>query len=319
MVRIFRESHIDFVSIRRYSLPVAALLVLASVALFVFRGHQYGVDFVGGSLVQVRFLGARSGSVSTEAVRDALTGLGAEGASIQRFGESDEFLIRTEKVQSYGGRKFSDEVLYELSRAFKCDSATRAANPGAALVDSVVKRMDTTIAPRMGRELQQKALLAVLLGLFGILLYVSFRFDLRFGICGVLALIVDVTITLGVFSALGKEITIPIVAAFLTIIGYDINDKIVVSDRIREDVKKFRKERFADIVNRALNETLSRTFLTGFSVLMVLLCLLFLGAAAIKDFALTMAVGLLVGTFSSILVMPQLVVEWETRLPARRF
>ena len=316
MVQIFKDTHIDFVKLRRITLPVVLILSLASIALFFARPHKFGVDFVGGSLVQVRVFGPKV-PVSTEQMRATLDQLGAGGASIQKFGESNEFLIRTEKVQSLGGQKFSEAVLGALRKEFNCDSASLAKDPKSARADSVVKRMETTIAPRMGRELQGKALLAVIIGLFGILIYVTFRFDFRFGTCGVGALICDVLITLGIFAALGREISIPVVAAFLTIIGYDINDKIVVSDRIREDVRKFRKDSFADIVNRALNETLSRTFLTGFSVLMVLLCLIFLGAAAIQDFALTMAIGLLVGTFSSILVLPQLVTEWERRMPSR--
>lgn len=306
MIRIFKNPQIDFVKLGRYSFPIAGVLTVLSLLLFFVRPHKFGVDFVGGSLVQVRFFGAKT-PITTEQVRAALAGLGAEGASIQRFGESDEYLIRTEKVLSYGGRKFADEVLRELNENIVATS----------LCDSVVKRMDTTIAPRIGRELQQKALLAVVIGLIGILVYVTFRFDFRFGTCGVLALLADILITLGIFAALGKEITVPIVAAFLTIIGYDINDKIVVSDRIREDTAKMRRERFADIVNRALNETLSRTFLTGFSVIMVLLCLIFLGAASIQDFALTLLIGILVGTFSSILIMPQAVVAWEKRMPSR--
>ncbi|MEO0107749.1 MAG: protein translocase subunit SecF [candidate division WOR-3 bacterium] len=311
MIQIFKDTRVDFVGLRRVTIPLAGVLVVISIALFIFRGHQFGVDFVGGSLVQVRFVGTRR-AIATEEVRAALSVLGAEGASIQRFGENDEFLIRTEKSGGFGHGRFADTVTAVLQRAFCSAELT-----GGTRCDSVVRRMDTTVAPRMGRELQQKALLAVIIGLLGILVYVTFRFDFKFGVCGLAALIADVVITLGVFSALSKEITIPVVAAFLTIIGYDINDKIVVSDRIREDRPKMRRETYGTIVNRALNETLSRTFLTGFSVLMVLLCLLIIGAAAIRDFALAMVVGLVVGTFTSILVMPQLVVAWEDRMPGR--
>ena len=316
MLHILKETHADFIAVRKIFYALSGGLIVLSFAMFAVKGLRLGVDFTGGSLVQVRFLGPKT-AVKTEHVRSALEILGAGGATIQKFGESNEFLIRTEKVSTYGGRKFSDTVLAVLRNEFKCDSATRALSPGAALCDSVVKRMDATVGPRMGKELQGKALLALALGLLGILIYVSFRFDFRFGTGGVLALFHDVIIVLGVLSAFGREITIPIIAALLTIIGYDINDTIVVSDRIREDVRKMRKEKFSDVVNQAINKTLSRTIITSLTVFLVSLCLLIFGAAAIQDFALAMVVGVVLGTYSSIFIVAQLVVEWEKRMPSR--
>jgi preprotein translocase SecF subunit len=316
MLHLFKETHIDFIGMRKTFYVFSLTLVILSIVTFFVRGLHLGVDFTGGSMVQVRFFGTKT-PVATEQVRRALNQLGVGSASIQKFGESNEFLIRTEKLTGFGGRKFADTVLSVLRSEFKCDSLARALSPAGALADSVITRMDTVVGPRMGKELQQKAILAMFLGLIGILIYVSFRFDFRFGSTGVLALFHDVIIVLGVLSLFGREITIPIIAALLTIVGYDINDTIVVSDRIREDVRKMRKEKFADVVNQAINKTLSRTVITSLTVFMVSLCLLFFGAAAIQDFALAMVVGVIFGTYSSIFIVAQLVVEWEKKMPTR--
>jgi preprotein translocase SecF subunit len=314
MLHIFKETNINFIRVRKYFYIFSLALIVLSGVMFAVRGLKFGVDFTGGSLVQVRFFGPKS-AVQTEQVRAALDMLGAGNASIQKFGESNEFLIRTEKLQTYGGKKFSDTVLSVLRGEFKCDQASLARDPKGALADSIVRRMESTVGPRMGKELQGKALLALLLGFAGILIYVSFRFDFRFGTTGVLALFHDLIIVLGVLSAFGREVSIPVVAALLTIVGYDINDTIVVSDRIREDVRKMRKEKFSDVVNGAINKTLSRTVITSLTVFLISLCLLFFGAATIKDFALAMVVGVIFGTYSSIFIVAELVVEWEKVMP----
>jgi preprotein translocase SecF subunit len=313
---MFKETNIDFIGIRKYFYVFSGVMILFSFVMFGVRGIRFGVDFTGGSMVQVRFIGPKA-PVATEAVRAALSKLGAGSSSIQKFGESNEFLIRTENLNTYGGTKFSDTVLAVLRNEFHCDSASLARNPQGALCDSVVSRMETTVGPRMGKEMQSKALLAVLLGFLGILIYVTFRFDFRFGTTGVLALFHDLIIVLGVLSAFGREISIPVIAALLTIVGYDINDTIVVSDRIREDIRKMRKEKFADVVNNAINKTLSRTVITSLTVFLISVCLLLFGAATIKDFALAMVVGVIFGTYSSIFIVAELVVEWEKRMPSR--
>jgi len=316
MLHLFKETNINFIKVRKTFYIISLTLVLLSCVLFVVRGVKFGVDFTGGSLVQVRFFGPRN-TVATEQVRAALDKLGAGGASIQKFGESNEFLIRTEKLGTYGGLKFSDAVLGALRAEFKCDEASLARDPKGALCDSIVRRMESVVGPRMGKELQGKALLAVLLGFLGILIYVTFRFDFRFGTTGVLALFHDLIIVLGVLVLFRREVSIPVIAALLTIVGYDINDTIVVSDRIREDVRKMRKEKFSDVVNAAINKTLSRTVITSLTVFLISLCLLIFGSATIKDFALAMVVGVIFGTYSSIFIVAQLVVEWEKVMPTR--
>jgi preprotein translocase subunit SecF len=249
--------------------------------------------------LQIRF----EKRVSVEAMRSALAAVGEGGASIQQD-ERGDFLVRV-KPRDFGGREtFGSVLTRELSAAFP-------GNPFEVL-------REETVGPQVSKELQGKVLLAVAIGLIGILIYVSFRFNFQFGVSAVISLVFVTLIELGFLSIVGMEITMTVIAALLTVIGYAVNDSIVVSDRIREDLRKIRKETFFQIVNRALNETLSRTVITGLSVFFVLIALLVLGAASIKDFAAIMLVGMVMGTYSSIFVVANSVVEWEQRFPSRR-
>jgi SecD/SecF fusion protein len=182
----------------------------------------------------------------------------------------------------------------------------------------VLGHSEETVGPRIGREMRNNAILAVAVGLLLILIYVGFRFDFRYGMMSVVALFHDVIIVLGILILFGREFTMPILAALLTIIGYDVNDTIVVSDRIREDVKKMHKERYRDVVNQAINKTLNRTILTSGLTMLVTICLWLFGAAAIQDFAMAMTFGIIFGTYSSIFIVAQLVVQWEELMPTRR-
>ncbi len=299
-MRLFGDTNIPFIYKRRLFFIVSAVLVLASVVLIVVKGFRYGVDFTGGGLVQVRF----SRPVKIDAVRAALAAMGEGGASIQET-ETGDFLIR---VKPSEGR--SDEAGFS-SRLRQQFAVSFPDNPFEVLRDEAV-------GPRVSKELQGKVLWAVLLGLVGILVYVSFRFDFRFGTGAVLSLIHDTLITLGLCSLFNREVTITLIAGLLTMIGYSVNDTIVVSDRIREDVKKMRREPFAEVCNRAINQVLNRTVITALTTLFVTIALLILAAAEIRDFAFVMTVGIIVGTYSSIFVVANLVVEWEQRFPTRR-
>jgi len=298
-MRLIPETHIDFAGKRWIFFGLTAVLMLVSIGSFVFRGFKYGVDFTGGSLLQIRF----ENRVSVEDMRSALTAVGEGGATIQQD-ERGDFFVRV-KPKDFGGKETFGSVLSrQLSTAF----------PG----NSFEVLREETVGPQVSKELQGKVLLAVAIGLVGILIYVSFRFNLQFGVAAVMSLIFVTVIELGFLSIVGMEITMTVIAALLTVIGYAVNDSIVVSDRIREDVRKIRKETFLQIVNRALNETLSRTVITGLSVFFVLFALLLLGAASIKDFAAIMLVGMVMGTYSSIFVVANAVVEWEQRFPSKR-
>jgi preprotein translocase subunit SecF len=300
-MRLIGDTNIPFVPKRRAFFLVSAVLMLASIVTIVMHGgFNYGVDFTGGSLLEVRF----SQPVSTDAVRSALSAIGEGGASIQRE-EQGDFLIRAKPRETGGGREtFTTVVNRQFAASF----------PGNK---SEILR-EETVGPQVSKELQGKVLLAVFLGLIGILIYVSFRFDFRFGMGAMLSLVHDTTITLGFVCLFNKEVTITVIAAVLTMIGYSVNDSIVVSDRIREDVRKMRKESWFDVVNQAINKTLSRTIITSLTVLFVTLALLVFGAASIKDFAFVMTVGTVVGTYSSVFIVANFVVEWEKRFPSKR-
>jgi preprotein translocase SecF subunit len=230
--------------------------------------------------------------------------MGEGGAGLQRD-EKGDFLIRVKAIETGAGK---ESFATKLNRQFA------ASFPG----NSFEILREETVGPQVSKELQGKVLLAVVLGLLGILIYVSFRFDFRFGTGAVLSLVHDTLITLGFVSLFNKEVTITVIAAVLTMIGYSVNDSIVVSDRIREDVRKMRKEPFVDVYNQAINKTLSRTIITSLTVLFVTLALLVFGAASIKDFAFVMTVGTVVGTYSSIFIVANFVIEWETRFPSKR-
>jgi preprotein translocase subunit SecF len=298
-MRLIPETHFDFAGKRYLFFGLTAILALISIGSFVFRGFRYGVDFTGGSLLQIRF----EKPVSVEAMRSAMSAVGEAGATIQQD-ERGDFLVRV-KPSDFGGKETFGSVLSrQLSTSF-------AGNPF-----EIVR--EETVGPQVSKELQGKVLLAVALGLIGILIYVSFRFNFQFGVASVISLAFVTIIELGFLSIIGMEITMTVIAALLTVIGYAVNDSIVVSDRIREDLRKIRKETFLQIVNRALNETLSRTVITGLSVFFVLIALLLLGAASIKDFAAIMLVGMVMGTYSSIFVVANAVVEWEQKFPSKR-
>ncbi len=300
-MRFIKQTNIGFVSRRRtFFLVSGVLLVLAVLSVVLRGGFNYGVDFTGGTLLQIRF----KEPVSTDAMRSALTAIGEGTASIQKD-EVGDFLIRVRAKELTGGAEsFTIRVRKQFGESF-------AGNEFEVL-------REETVGPRISKELQGRVLLAVLIGIVGILIYVSFRFDVRFGLGAVMALIHDTIITLGLVAVCNKEITITVIAAVLTVIGYSVNDSIVVSDRIREDVRKMRKEPFATVVNTAVNRVLNRTVVTSMTTLFVTLAILILGAATIKDFAFVMTIGIVVGTYSSIFVVANSVVEWETRLPTKR-
>lgn len=299
-MKLIGTTNIQFVKNRRIFFVISTLLVLASVLLIIFKGFRYGVDFTGGSLVQVRF----SQPVRIDAVRAALAAMGETGASIQQT-ETGDFLIRVRPKSQIGDESgFSARLRQQFTLSFP--------NTNFEIL------RDEAVGPRISKELQGKVVLAVLIGILGILIYVSLRFDFRFGTGAVLALVHDTLLVLGFCSLFGKEITTTLIAAILTVIGYSVNDSIVVSDRIREDARKIRKESFAEIANVAINQTLSRTVITALTTLFVSLALLVLASAEIRDFAFAMTIGIVFGTYSSIFIVANLVVELEQRFPSRR-
>jgi len=299
MLQIFVNANYDFVGKRRWFYLLSGGLVVLSLISILFRGGlTYGIDFTGGTLVQVRF----DKPVSVETVRKGLDEISLGNAVIQQFGDAQEYLIRLHQAGD-NPETLSKRVLAAL---------------GKASGGNVEIRRLEFVGPQVGRDLQLQALYAVLAGMAGILIYVAIRFHFRDGVISVAAIAHDVIVTLGALSVTHREISLPVLAALLTIVGYSINDTIVIFDRIRETrAKGIRKgQNWADLVNAAMNQTLSRTVLTSFTVFLSALVLLLFGGEVLHDFSFALLVGVITGTYSSI-AAASLVMDWEMWSRAR--
>ncbi len=287
------DTHFDFLKRKAIFISISILLILSGVvSIFMRGGLNYGIDFAGGTLVQLKF----KQPANIGEIRESLKKIDLGESVIQEYGTPEEVLIRVEK-SSQGLKNLSDRITESLHKAFGKKSF-------------IVERVEV-VGPQVGRDLREKALLALLYAIIGVLIYITFRFEFRFAVGAVLALVHDVLITVGVFSLLNKEFTLPIVAAVLTIIGYSLNDTIVVFDRIRERFRLKKKEGYEVTVNRSINETLSRTLLTSLTTLVVVVALFFLGGEVIHDFAFALIVGIVVGTYSSIFIASPIVVVFQ--------
>ncbi len=333
--------NINFIGRRKIAFAFSSVMVVATIILLIWRGGpNYGVDFTGGVLVQVKFGQPRT----PDDIRKALEAVQLQDSIIQRFGEKgqSEFLIRVRKTDlALNG--ISDHVKEALVGQFG---------------EGVEIRRVEMVGPKVGEDLRQKALFAIFYAILFIAIYISGRFEQKWlnstiiavslalvvyvasslgltvtwlivialavtlGLCwalkfkyalgAIVALIHDVMITLGIFALTNREISLEIIAAFLTIVGYSLNDTIVVFDRIRENVRRFRRRRFEEVMNASINETLSRTILTSATTLVVVVALVLLGGGVIHDFAFALLIGIVVGTYSSIFVASPILLVWET-------
>jgi preprotein translocase subunit SecF len=294
-------THIDFMGKSTYALLFSASMILIGIISLILRGGpNYGIDFAGGTVIQVRF----SQSVSPGEIRESLKDVGLTGM-VQRFGAEGvgEYLIRLQTTSS---------DLEGLSAQINDAMTKRFAG------ETFEIRRTEMVGPKVGKDLQKKGLQAIIFAMIGILIYVSWRFKFRFAVGAVVALAHDVLITIGVFSLTNREFSLPVLAALLTIVGYSLNDTIVVYDRIRENMGRMRRELFERTVNISINETLSRTILTSGTTLIVVVVLFLLGGGVIHDFTFALLVGIIIGTYSSIFVASPLVVLWEKRFPAKQ-
>jgi preprotein translocase subunit SecF len=299
MLQIFVNANYDFVGKRRWFYLVSGGFVVLSLVSILFRGGlNYGIDFTGGTLVQVRY----DKPVTVEVVRRGLDEIKLGQAVIQQFGDAQEYLIRLHQA----GEK-PDALSRDVQAALSKSSGANVE----------IRRLEF-VGPQVGRDLQLQALYAVLAGMAGILIYVAFRFHFRDGVISVIAIAHDIIVTLGALSVTHREISLPVLAALLTIVGYSINDTIVVFDRIRETrAKGIRKgQNWADLVNAAMNQTLSRTVLTSFTVFLSALVLLLFGGEVLHDFSFALLVGVVTGTYSSV-AAASLVMDWEMWSRAR--
>lgn len=294
------DTNFDFVGKRKLAMIFSWVLILGGiVSLVVKGGPSYGIDFAGGTVIQVKF----EKTTSAAAIKDALANVDLGAVLVQQFGdESDEFLIRAQNTGS-GMEGLSQTVKNALEQSY-----------GAGKVDL---RRAEMVGPQVGKDLREKGLMAIIWAMVGILIYITWRFEFRFGVGALIATLHDVLITLAAFSFFNKEIDLTIIAAFLAIIGYSLNDTIIVCDRIRENMGKHAKEGLATIINRSINETLSRTIMTSGTTLLVVIALFILGGGVIHNFAFAMLVGILIGTYSSIFVASPVILFWESHKHAK--
>ncbi|NIV93006.1 protein translocase subunit SecF [candidate division KSB1 bacterium] len=284
----------DFLGKRKIALVVSAVIIVIGIgSLVVHRGPNYGIDFLGGTSIALKF----EQNLSIAEIRKAVSEIGFDNAEIKGFGAENEILIRVQQQEA--GTEITDAIKTKISEAF----------PNNPYIVEMVEK----VGPKIGAELRTAAVWAILIALFFILLYISWRFEFIFAVGAIAALFHDVLITLGVFSVLQLEISLAIIAAFLTIVGYSLNDTIVVFDRIRENLKVLRREAYEKIINTSINQSLSRTVVTSLTTLIVVLILYVFGGEVIHNFAFALIVGVLVGTYSSVFIASPILVEWQKR------
>jgi len=299
------QTSIDFLGRRRSAVLISGLLIVISIVSIAVRGLNFGIDFTGGTLVEVAY----SEPVAVEDVRAALNSAQIENALVQHFGTASDVMIRL-PVTTDDTAQLSSTVVAALRSPFgESLDETRPGQVQQCVVASgvtedchVQMRRVEFVGPQVGDELTEQGTLAMLYALLGILIYVAWRFEWRFAVGSVAALIHDVVITVGVFSILQLEFSLAVLAALLAVIGYSLNDTIVVFDRIRENFRKMRKGSAVSIMNASLNQTLRRTILTSVTTLLVVLTLLLVGGEVIRGFAAALFIGVLVGTYSSIFI-----------------
>ena len=295
-MQFFHETNINFLEKRKVAYIISGLAILIGIiSMIVHGGIEYSIEFTGGTSLQISF----ANPIEAGDLRNSIADIGFGNAEIKRIGQSDEneFIIRVEQMGE--GSNTADVIEKELTKDFPDNQYDI--------------RAVTEIGPKIGGELRRAAILAVFISLLGILIYISWRFEFKFAVGAVIALFHDVLITLGVFSILGLEISLAVVAAFLTIVGYSLNDTIVVFDRIRENLKIMRRENYINVLNASINQTLSRTIITSVTTLIVVLVLFVMGGKVIHNFSFALIIGVLVGTYSSIFVASPIVLEWQKR------
>ncbi len=282
-LRSFKLPTIDFISKRKFAMVLSALLLIVSVTSLSLQGLKLGIDFTGGTLIEVGY----QQTADLEDIRTKLASASYTGTNVQYFGSDTEVLIQLEP-QVISSAKLSSSIIQMLG-------------------EGIDMRRVEFVGPKVGEELTNDGGLALLYALIGILIYVAFRFEYRFALGSIAALVHDVIITLGVFSILHIEFDLTVLAAILAVIGYSLNDTIVVFDRIRENFLSTRHIEPVPIVNDALNQTLTRTLMTSLTTLIVLLALFYLGGEVIHSFAGALIIGVVIGTYSSIFVASSMI------------
>jgi preprotein translocase subunit SecF len=302
-----KKTHIDFLSKRKLTLALSVALMIISIAALAMRSLNFGIDFTGGTLVEVGY----SNAVKIDTVRDALAEAGINDAIVQHFGTAKDVMIRLPVTDRENAVGVSGDIMLTLRTATgetlagnvegqdKTQQCVKSGQTGAC--DVQMRRVEF-VGPQVGDELANQGGLAMIYALIGILIYVAARFKWQFSISSVVALVHDVIITLGAFAVFQFDFSLSVLAAVLAVIGYSLNDTIVVFDRIRENFRKMRKGDRFQVVNAAINDTLPRTILTSMTTLFVVLTLLIFGGEALRGFSIALMIGVVVGTYSSIFV-----------------
>jgi preprotein translocase subunit SecF len=300
-MRIFAHANYDFLGWRKIAYLLTLAIMLPGLVVILFRGVNYSVEFTGGTLMQIE----TKQPVDVGAVRNALTERGVQGAEIQTFGSDRELVIRARIAKEGTNENDTQATASALRQAM--DAVLGAGNYTVLRTEAV--------GPKVGGELRHKALTAILLSFVAVLAYLAYRFEWRFGVAAVIATAHDIIASIAFIGIARLEVSLFVVAGLMTIIGYSLNDTIVIFDRIRENLHLRKREQFTDILNRSINETLPRTVFTGSTALGSLLALAILGGEVVRPFALLMLFGVIVGTFSSIFIASPALLEIEKRWP----
>ena len=306
-MQIIKNSNIDFINNSKFTILLSSALILASIfSLVINKGPELSIDFKGGTLIAVNY----TKPVNINDLRSKLKTVNIDGknfdfssAEIKHFGNESSVALRIANIEDEP-ENFSGKLIEVLKNSFP-DGYPKNKND---FILSIGK-----VSPKVGSELSGKAIMAIIYAITLILIYISLRFEFVFAIGAIAAIAHDVTITLGIFSILGYEISLPVVAAFLTIVGYSLNDTIVIFDRIRENLKTIKKGSIVDTVNKSINESLSRTIVTSLTTFFVVLILFFFGGEVIRYFSFALIIGVLVGTYSSIFVASLVVVYMQPK------
>jgi preprotein translocase subunit SecF len=302
MIELFRAPNFDFIGKRKWAYVISVIFIAIGLASLIAKGGlRYDIDFAGGTLIQVRF----EQPPPIERIRSGLARIGLGESVIQEFGDPREYIIRMPLAATT-----TQDVSKRVQDALAAETA---------LGKFEIRRVEF-VGPQVGRDLQIQALWAVLAGMVGILIYIAIRFDLKGGVAAIAAVVHDVLVSLGALSLTNRDFSLPVLAAILTIIGYSVNDTIVAYDRIRENRGKFGSQRgltFAQQINMAINQTLSRTILTALTVFFSTAILLFFGGKVLEDFAFALFVGVVTGTYSTVYIAGALIVDWTTYVEGR--
>ncbi len=302
MIRLLHGTHYDFIKWRKIAIAITAVFLLAGLVSFLWKGMNYSIEFTGGTLVQVEF----RTPPNVADIRSTLSAAGIDRAEIQQFGSPNEFTVRAQgarevAAQAAGAERISLAIESSLRQRFGAENVT-------------IVRAEA-IGPRVGAELRRGAIIAILISFAITMIYLAVRFEWRFGVATIAATAHDILAALAFVKLMNLEISLIVVAALLTVVGYSMNDTIVIFDRVRENLKKVRNETMYDTLNRSVNETLPRTVITGITTIVSLLALLIFGGAVIRPFAWVLLFGIIVGTFSSIYIASPVLLWVEKKWP----